>query len=136
MQAAANIDEVNIEYNFCYPHGNEHLHGISSSFLPYIHESGVASKSLKRFTFQHRYLSYCSQYMRFWGSNHNINWVNGYWEVPFIMQCIQDANNGFGCPGKLTTVYAGTEDVMDTYMWVAEEGKFLAPEGWAPKRLQ
>jgi hypothetical protein len=40
------------------------------------------------------------------------------------MRCIEDANENFGCPGKSTTVYAGMEDVMEAYMWVAEEVRF------------
>jgi hypothetical protein len=128
MQAAANIDEVNLEYKMCeQPARDDHRHDLYSSFLPYVLECGMAFKSLKRFTFQHSYLSHCSPYLPFYDRDHR---YNSYWNNPLIRNCIEDANKGFGCLGKLTAVYAGTEDVMDMYMWVAEEGKFLAPKGW------
>jgi hypothetical protein len=62
MQAATSIDEVNLEYKLCDYAGHDWRHGLSSLFLPYIHQSAVGFKCLKRFTFSHRYLSYCSPY--------------------------------------------------------------------------
>jgi hypothetical protein len=126
MEAATSSDEVDIEYNLCDHPGDHHRHGLYSSFLPYLFECGVASKCLKRFTFSHSYLSYLTHYL----FNLRNPVYDGYWDISLISNCIEDANKGFGYPGKLTTVYAGTEDVVDEYMWVAEEGKFLAPKGW------
>ena len=114
MQAAKSIDKVILEYKLWDRASHDWRHGLYSSFLPYVHQFAVVFKCLKRFTFSHPYSS-C------YNRNHG---YNSYWDISFIMRCIEDANENFGCPGKSTTVYAGMEDVMEAYMWVAEEVRF------------
>jgi hypothetical protein len=113
IQATKYVDQVDIEYAPC----NGDLH--YCALQRHIWQFSAGFKALKRFTVLPPWLAPSS--------------AEGY-AGRYVVRYVEEANKIFGSLGKMTTVYAGEQipfNRSDTYIWVAEEGKFLTtPENW------